>query len=276
MSITNKPYWMNKEAFAEQAKMHVAATNDIPKGKSKIYTFADVEKRSNIIHNTPASQFLSEVDSVTAIFDAVKPNKKVCVLNFASYTHPGGKFLEGSIAQEESLCHESNLYQHLATAENEEFYNYNKSHKNYGFYEHRAIYTEDVTFLRDDKMIKADVLTCASVNLHALKYHRKELKSLIIEDNGCYMSNVSLEKINEELMKTRICFIRNIMEKENVDVAILGAYGCGVFRQDPEFIAKTFKETFNDTNMEVIYAIKPSIHMENINAFRKVFLKSKA
>ncbi len=238
----------------------------IPKGKSKIYTFADVEKRTNIIHNTPASQVLSEVDSVTAIFDAVKPNKKVCVLNFASYTHPGGKFLEGSIAQEESLCHESNLYQHLASAENDGFYYYNKFHKNYGFYDNRAIYTEGVAFLRDDKMVKADVLTCASVNLHALEYHRKELKSLI---------NESIEETNETIMKARIRFIKNIMEKENVDVAILGAYDCGVFRQDPEFIAKTFKETFNDTNMEVIYAIKSGVHTENINAFRKVFPKSK-
>ena len=266
MSITNKPYWINKETLADQAKMHIAATNDIPRGKSKIYTLADVIERPSIIRNLPASQTLSEVDSVTAIFNAAKPNKKVCVLNFASYTHPGGKFLEGSIAQEESLCHESNLYQHLASIENDGFYWYNKSHKNYGFYDHRALYTEGVTFLRDDKIVKADVLTCASVNMHALEYHRKELKSLI---------NESLEKTNENLMKARICFIRNIMEKENVDIAILGAYGCGVFRQDPEFIAKTFKETFSDTNMEVIYAIKPGIHMENINAFRKVFPKSK-
>ena len=42
---------------------------------------------------------LVDTDSVSAIFDFYKPDRKIAVLNFASFTHPGGKFYEGSIAQ---------------------------------------------------------------------------------------------------------------------------------------------------------------------------------
>ena len=35
---------------------------------------------------------------------------KIAVLNFASFKNPGGMFYNGSSAQEESLCHESFLY----------------------------------------------------------------------------------------------------------------------------------------------------------------------
>ena len=51
-------------------------------------------------------------DSVTAVFKAVEQNAflKTAVLNFASYNNPGGRFLDGSMAQEESLCHSSFLY----------------------------------------------------------------------------------------------------------------------------------------------------------------------
>ena len=37
-------------------------------------------------------------------------NERLAALNFASFKNPGGMYMEGSSAQEESLCHYSILY----------------------------------------------------------------------------------------------------------------------------------------------------------------------
>lgn len=39
-----------------------------------------------------------------------KQGKRVCVLNFASATNPGGDVVHGSSAQEEAICRCSTLY----------------------------------------------------------------------------------------------------------------------------------------------------------------------
>ena len=37
-------------------------------------------------------------------------DKKICVLNFVSFTSPGGGFINEAMVQEEVLCHDTNLY----------------------------------------------------------------------------------------------------------------------------------------------------------------------
>lgn len=58
-------------------------------------------------HNT---FYLKDQDSVSCLF-GLTDRSKTAILNYASYKHPGG----GSSAQEEALCHESNLYPILLT-----------------------------------------------------------------------------------------------------------------------------------------------------------------
>jgi uncharacterized protein (TIGR02452 family) len=47
-------------------------------------------------------------------------------------------------------------------------------------------------------------------------------------------------------MKRRISYVLAVSEKNNVDLLILGAWGCGVFRNDPEKIAGNFKDVLNE------------------------------
>ena len=85
----------------------------------------------------------------------------------------------------------------------------------------------------------ADVITCAAPN-----------RSLLLKD-GRFS-----EKENEEALKDRIRFIRDICDNEGVDVLIAGAFGCGVFAQKPEKVACFFREYFCDTKVKkVIFAI---------------------
>ena len=61
------------------------------------------------------------------------------------------------------------------------------------------------------------------------------------------------------------------MSENQVDTAILGAFGCGVFAQDPYEVATVFeKELQNIPIPKAIFAIPGGINLE---AFRKVLIK---
>lgn len=199
---------------------------------------------------------VKECDTVTAIFDSYKEdrNKHLMVLNFASYTNPGGGFIRGATAQEECLCMESFLYNVLK--EQQEYYSWNRKNIENSLYRDRGLYSKDIYFIRDNEEVKADVITVASPN-----------KSRFIPNNGYMIGD------NEIALQNRIKFILNIAEenkKENTTL-ILGAFGCGVFRQDPEVVAELFKQYLRSGNYyfnEVVFAV---IKGKNCEVFQKVF-----
>lgn len=176
----------------------------------------------------------------------------VMVLNFGSYKEPGGKFLAGSYAQEETLCHNSILYPVLEASD--EYYEYNRDHMNRGMYGNRALYSRDVVFFPDTRPTTCNVLTCSAPNNNvSLTYHR------------------FTQQDNKAALEWRIIFICEFI-KRNVqyfDSVILGAFGCGVFRQDPKIVATFFKKYLKNCGLKhVVFAIPDN---ENMSAFRSVF-----
>lgn len=98
-----------------------------------------------------------------------------CVaLNFASAKNPGGGFLGGAQAQEESLARSSALYPCIANER--AFYGANRAARSV-LYLDLALYSPRVPFFRDDEggwlpaPVYADVLTCAAPNASALRQH---------------------------------------------------------------------------------------------------------
>lgn len=196
------------------------------------------------------------VDSVTCLFEGLEynanPERKVAILNFASFKNPGGMFLNGSPAQEESLCHQSLLYPILKDF-TQDYYEEHKKHLNKALYTTDILYLPDVHFYdqtilsvkeRDGKYIVkrklndrvkiADVITCAAPNAGTyFKFYGKP------EDTG---------KVEEEL-DFRIRAILNIARRNGVQDLILGAYGCGVFKCDPEMVAKIFFKYLRDPSV---------------------------
>ena len=58
------------------------------------------------------------------------------------------------------------------------------------------------------------------------------------------------------------------------ETLILGAYGCGVFGQDPRQVANIFKLYLKNINCSferVIFAIPESPNNKNLKEFKKVF-----
>lgn len=196
-------------------------------------------------------------DSVSAAF-LQKADARIAILNFASYLHPGGGFLRGSKAQEEALCHESALYNVLR--EFTDYYGYNECHKNRGLYTERAVFSPGVMFEHDKAARKIDVLTCAAPNFSAASRNY----------------GVSEEE-NSKTLRKRIRFILDILNEQTVDAAVLGAFGCGVFGQNPHEVARCFREEAAKTNWQnpirLVYAIPRSRRDNNLQAFHSVFRK---
>ena len=79
-----------------------------------------------------------------AISAAFEQKGRVAILNFASYKNPGGMFLNGSIAQEEALCHASNgvLFEVLSSEKVfDAFYEQNRKMLNRALYHDNLLYT---------------------------------------------------------------------------------------------------------------------------------------
>ena len=148
---------------------------------------------------------------------------KIALLNFASYKHPGGMFMEGSIAQEEALCHESILY-NVLRLHDKDYYARNRASTNRALYNDNLLYSPDVIFIDpNDNVVKADVITSAAPNASAaLKY------SKVDEEDIFYA------------LYSRIDHILYAAMDNHVDTLILGAYGCGVFGNDPCMVADIF------------------------------------
>lgn len=251
----NEHYWQNKEERARQAKLHTvemggAYAEEIKHCVDNSLVYRSID--TTIAQGEPEF-ILTDKDTVSQIF--ASDYKRAVALNFASYKNPGGGFLKGSSAQEESLCMESYLYNVLK--EFPTFYAQNGEHLNRGLYTDAAIYTPSILFIRNQDIKYCDVLTCAAPN-----------RSL-----GLKYGNFSLSE-NTMALRRRTQFIRNIIESLDIDTAILGAWGCGVFMQDPEEVARVIKEEFSKTSLEkVILAVPNTPHSrENYLAFERVFV----
>lgn len=168
---------------------------------------------------------LSDEDSVSCLFKD-KQVGKVAILNFASYKNPGGGYLNGMTTQEEDLCHKSTLYPVLLSFV-DSYYNWNRKNLNRGLYRNRAIYSPNIIFEYKNQKKEAEVITCAAPNAGCAIY-----KCDIPEDH------------NKIILKDRIRFLFKVADVNEVDILIAGAWGCGVFMQNPYEVASLMKDEF--------------------------------
>ena len=193
------------------------------------------------IHNTEVK--LIQNTTVDAIFAVCDGERSVCALNFASYKNGGGMFLEGSMAQEESLCHEGNLYNILSEERiRNMFYIPNQDRLNRGLYHSNLLFTPDVLFNRKGKIVRCNIITCAAPNRKMAQAYQ-----------------VVPDKTVREVLEHRIDSVLWVASKQEVDVLILGAFGTGVFGNDLKDVSEIFKnllsEKYSGHFKEVIFAI---------------------
>lgn len=153
--------------------------------------------------------------------------ERVCVLNFASARNPGGGFLGGARAQEEDVCRCSALYPCLLEAPT--YYEVNRAHPN-SIYTDHLIYTPDVPFFKVkgrgellDEPFLVSVLTAPAPNTGAVLKRDPDAKPAL-----------------REAFQRRTHYVLAAMAEREHSVIVLGAWGCGAFRGDPEMVADIF------------------------------------
>ena len=223
----------------------------------------EFKSEKNVIKSDGNSLIMEELSTINTT-KKYRGLGKVAILNFASSTRPGGGVINGSKAQEESICRVSTLYKILNDDSGnlyEKFYGFNKQFNGLG--SNKVIYSPDVTIFKDEDdfslldnkdWYKVDVITACAPNIGVID----------IYDEGCY-----------QIFIDRIELIINSAIENDVDIIILGAFGCGVFMNNPNIVSKAFKEVlkkyrYNFKN--IIFAI-PKINNETSPNF-KIFSRT--
>ncbi len=200
--------------------------------------------------------------------------KRVAVLNFASATTPGGGVEKGASAQEECLCRVSNLFLCLSDkAVWEPFYQEHRNEKN-NIHNDDIIYTPDVRVIKDDSyadysesdQFNVDVITCAAPNLRENPNNPFNVDAT----SPATIKSTELFRVHYK----RAMKIMQVAASKGVEVLILGAFGCGVFRNDPAIVARAYKEAlqnFRHAFKEVEFAIFCVRDRTNYNVFYNVF-----
>jgi len=188
---------------------------------------------------------------------------KTCVLNMASAKTANGGVADGETAQEECLFRCSNLGESI-------------TQDLYPLEEDEALYTKNAIFFKDKdyndmKMVKVDVVTMASVNLNPnAKYDEKTetwTEGLVPKSNDYW-------KVTTMKIRT----ILSLAAKNKCKYVILGAWGCGVFKNEPYDMADAFAQVLIDEGYErlfdqVVFAIINDNNSvaDNLSIFKDVF-----
>ncbi|MER5202338.1 TIGR02452 family protein [Streptomyces sp. NPDC002825] len=155
------------------------------------------------------------------------PDAPVAVLNFASARNPGGGYLNGAQAQEEALCRSSALHATLLRAP--DYYAHHRAERD-AFYTDRVIHSPRVPVFRDDRgallaePFTVGFLTAPAPNAGVVRRQTPRLAARV--------PAVLASRAERVLETAAAAGYRRL---------VLGAWGCGVFQNDPAEVAGAFK-----------------------------------
>ena len=199
-------------------------------------------------------------DSLSAAKEQIDLGYKVAVLNFASPSEPGGGIADGTLAQEETLCYASPELSSFMTEEltksPSRFYPLKKrdayDSKDRLFVTPnvaicRGNYEQNFQFL--DQPFSVGVISAAAPCLPKLK---------INEDKSVSYAN----REDEEYMKKCIYAQLAAAYNEDYDCIIIGAFGCGAFKNPPDHVAKLYHDELTKLPSsgilkKIVFAILP-------------------
>ena len=185
------------------------------------------------------------------------------ILNFASAVMIGGNPQNGSITQETMLNRNTTLYPTLNSPQvKKEYYDYFKKLGD-DIYTDRMVISRNIYIIKDDQIVpnplikqeylKVDIITSPAPNLSTVKLDEKE-----------YI----------EIYTSRIKKVFRLAALYKNTTMIVGAFGCGTFKNPPEIAAKCFKTVLFDENYKnyfenVVFAISKDKN-NNFKIFKEI------
>lgn len=192
------------------------------------------------------------------------PSSRIAVLNFANPINPGGAVKAGYMGQEEELCRCSTLFKVLSDDNIcGAYYSNNKAFlTNFG--NNSLIYSERI-------------IICKSDEEEPVRLERKNHTAVdVITMAAPYCGE---PEINDEqlfsLHLSRALHMLSVASAKGANVLILGAFGCGAFKNNPYIVAKAYKEAisvFPHVFDQIVFAVysKESSKSDNYKIFREI------
>ncbi|WP_432317375.1 TIGR02452 family protein [Collinsella aerofaciens] len=186
-----------------------------------------------------------DASATQAILDNGRGYAQFCdmaVLAFASFTNPGGGYIQGYLGQEATLCADSYLYNVLD--KQRKWYGENRRRNiNCELYRNRALVVPAVRFDRNHAHAYADVIVAAAPNV------RRARQEYRVSDDALL-----------DALRDRIRFVLAVCDELGREKLVLGAWGCDNNGFDAEAVAELFREELasGDFKVKQVFFAVPS------------------
>lgn len=199
---------------------------------------------------------LNQPSDSVALYATNSGFKNVIVFNFANKYHPGGGYLHGDSAQEEDLCRcYPELYPSL------------KQNIRYPFDQNSAIVTEPLLLMRNsDNYQLYDITSGPNYRAYFVSAAAPDLRT----QNAVFNAQSVFETFVNVLVSPLIQFK---FRKEETCI-VLGAWGCGAFRNDPLIMSRLMKNAlimYGGNYGKIILGIPSSKGQNNYYIFKNTF-----
>lgn len=243
-----------EEQIAEDSEAAEIETAEVASAETEVTTEPAPAEEAAEAESAPAAEkpapVLPEVavldaSATQAILDNGRGYAQFCdmaVLAFASFTNPGGGYIQGYLGQEATLCADSYLYNVLD--KQRKWYGENRRRNiNCELYRNRALVVPAVRFDRNHVHAYADVIVAAAPNA---KRARQEYR---VGDDALL-----------DALRDRIRFVLAICDELGREKLVLGAWGCDNNGFDAEAVAELFRTELasGDFKVKQVFFAVPS------------------
>lgn len=243
-----------EEQVAEESEAAEAETAEVASAETEVTAEPAHAEEATETESAPAAEepapVLPEVtvldaSATQAILDNGRGYAQFCdmaVLDFASFTNPGGGYIQGYLGQEATLCADSYLYNVLD--KQRKWYGENRRRNiNCELYRNRALVVPAVRFDHNHVHAYADVIVAAAPNV---KRARQEYR---VSDDALL-----------DALRDRIRFVLAICDELGREKLVLGAWGCDNNGFDAEAVAELFRKELasGDFKVKQVFFAVPS------------------